>query len=592
MSSVLEKFDLSYQNRAVVKIIKILRNKDRVVLQAPTGSGKTFIIANVIQKMLFDENYVSYEMAFLFLAPSAGRLIHQCYRKISDYLLEDWVRGFETCYIGRDETNEQNFYLGDIDYFQPKKVYFLGWGNLSKNSLAVRKNSWQNNLFKIAQATKRRGIKLVVIIDEVHREYRGSNIKSETKKEFFVSIKDLTLRTIEMSATITFNEDPEAFYQITRQEVIKDKAIKKFVHVNLFSVWANEDRYDSENDIDFLIKQGLKKQKEVKVAYKKVNIKRIPIMLVQIPDETKKIAGFNIEQHYRKALKKIFQKYEQKYDFKHAFWLDDEKTVENKDELLREDSKYVVIIFKQAIATGWDVPRANILVRLRNPLHGSEVFEIQTLGRILRNPFKKYYFENSKLKEERQIGMLINNGFVFTKDQNYKNRIQNEDFIITTEENISPLVEEMQNDDEFYLLLEEYLLIEWWEENELYLLIHEIEEMQNKSKSDYSFKNIQNDNKLDHHLKFATLAPRPKEMGNNKEMDQTWEVYDEKEFDQLLKEMQYNDELHSPSGKKLRKKLARRHSALQILYIYLFSLFSIVFTTVVCLVIFASTNVF
>lgn len=48
-----------------------------------------------------------------------------------------------------------------------------------------------------------------------------------------------------------------------------------------------------------------------------------------------------------------------------------------------------VLIFKQAIAQGWDCPRAAILVSYRNI--NSPEFGIQTVGRILRMPHQKHY---------------------------------------------------------------------------------------------------------------------------------------------------------------------------------------------------------
>lgn len=46
-------------------------------------------------------------------------------------------------------------------------------------------------------------------------------------------------------------------------------------------------------------------------------------------------------------------------------------------------------MFKQAIATGWDCPRAKILVKLREG--GTERFNIQTVGRIRRMPEREHY---------------------------------------------------------------------------------------------------------------------------------------------------------------------------------------------------------
>ena len=55
-----------------------------------------------------------------------------------------------------------------------------------------------------------------------------------------------------------------------------------------------------------------------------------------------------------------------------------------KTSVIQNDSPIEVLIFKQAIATGWDCPRASILVMLRDIK--SVTFEIQTVGRILRMP--------------------------------------------------------------------------------------------------------------------------------------------------------------------------------------------------------------
>src|SRR3989344_5742240 len=49
------------------------------------------------------------------------------------------------------------------------------------------------------------------------------------------------------------------------------------------------------------------------------------------------------------------------------------------------------MIFKQAIALGWDCPRAHILVLFRQWKEETLVFSLQTLGRIMRMPEQKHY---------------------------------------------------------------------------------------------------------------------------------------------------------------------------------------------------------
>ena len=61
-----------------------------------------------------------------------------------------------------------------------------------------------------------------------------------------------------------------------------------------------------------------------------------------------------------------------------AVWLSDRH--ENLDGIEESDATSSVVIIKQAVATGWDCPRAHILVKLRDNME--ETFEIQTIGRI------------------------------------------------------------------------------------------------------------------------------------------------------------------------------------------------------------------
>lgn len=65
---------------------------------------------------------------------------------------------------------------------------------------------------------------------------------------------------------------------------------------------------------------------------------------------------------------------------------------------------------KQAISTGWDAPRAKILVTLR--VNMEVEFTLQTIGRIRRMPEQKHY-DNE----------LLDNSFVFSNDTNYINKV-------------------------------------------------------------------------------------------------------------------------------------------------------------------------
>ena len=86
-----------------------------------------------------------------------------------------------------------------------------------------------------------------------------------------------------------------------------------------------------------------------------------------------------------------------------AIWLSEQKS-ETLDWIAEPDNEIEFLIFKQAIDTGWDCPRAHILVKFRES--HSETFEIQTVGRILRMPEQKHYASED-----------LNRGYIYTNVQ-------------------------------------------------------------------------------------------------------------------------------------------------------------------------------
>ncbi len=429
---------LEYQTEAINKVVQKFLKFDTVVLQAPTGSGKTYIIAKIIERIICS-NSIQKPYAFLYLAPSNGGLANQGYDKITSYLERNWANGFFTKLInGNGKDRGKSDYLAGVDFFRSNYVYFIGWNTLSKNSNATKKETEKNNIYDVLEETKRRKINLIVIVDEAHREYLSSKVKNEiktNKTHFFKQIQSMTLKTLEVSATPKEVILDDAKIKISVEDVRNEAAIKKAVIINDFS-YSNHDHktYDDEDNINLLIKQGIKKQQQVKKSYERAKITdQNPLILIQIPDKASQIyhegKKINIDDYYKKKVEKIVKHYADKYAFKYAIWLSGKKQVE-KNDLIKRNSVYEVLVFKQAIATGWDIPRANILIKLRNPKKGSRIFEIQTLGRILRNPFFKYFFEKRNTKD----GELINNAFVFTFDEEYQKRVKKHEAYVVKKE--------------------------------------------------------------------------------------------------------------------------------------------------------------
>ena len=84
--------------------------------------------------------------------------------------------------------------------------------------------------------------------------------------------------------------------------------------------------------------------------------------------------------------------------------------IHSKDSVTHNNAEPVFLLFKQALATGWDCPRAKVLVKLRENM--SETFEIQTLGRLRRMPNAKHYGRD-----------ILDCSYLYTFDEDYKNEV-------------------------------------------------------------------------------------------------------------------------------------------------------------------------
>lgn len=122
-----------------------------------------------------------------------------------------------------------------------------------------------------------------------------------------------------------------------------------------------------------------------------------PLVLIQLPDRKTSLED---EIKY-KVIQILKDKHKITRDNgKLAIHLSEDK--ENLENIAKNDNEVEVLIFKQALALGWDCPRAQILVLFRE--WHSPIFSIQTVGRIMRMPEIKHYENYPNL----------NYGYVFT----------------------------------------------------------------------------------------------------------------------------------------------------------------------------------
>lgn len=361
--------EYEFQNECVEFLIDKtvdINSKQVITVKAPTGAGKTVILIKYVDEYLKNTDG---HTAFVWLCPGKGNLEEQ-----SKDSMENLTPQRDT----------RNLMYSMLSEFEPGSVTFINWELVTKKGNTALKDCERSNLFeKIAEAHKD-GTRFVVIIDEEHM--------NNTKKADDVISAFAAKNIIRVSATA--NKVPhQEFYEIPEDEVINAGLITRAIYVN---EGVDESR-EIENDYDYLLELADEKRKEIAALYKQMKVSIRPLVLIQFP------MG---QPETIKAVEDKLSSMGYTYDNGMVnIWMSDEKIV--GDDLTNPDGSAAFLLMKQAISTGWDCPRAKILVKLREG--GSEDFQIQTIGRIRRMPEGKHYGINT-----------LDYCYIYTLDTNYK----------------------------------------------------------------------------------------------------------------------------------------------------------------------------
>lgn len=377
-----------YQEKAVDKLLRRTREllddqleKRTIVFQSPTGSGKTLMMTEYIEQLI--KEIEDTDFCFLWISIGKGNLHEQSYNS-----LKREFNGFPDTYL-----LEQEFF-GSRTEIVKNEVVIVNWEKLrSKDN---KTGEWKNILMKdkettnfreLIKNTKETNTKIIMIIDESH-----SNATSERALELRDDIVSADL-TIEMSATPVLREgEYNEKVVVQPNDVIEEGMIKKEIVINENIDKIADDEITSQ---ELIMQAAFQKREELKQLYKLIDIDINPLVMVQLPSSE---AGEDKKEFVESFLADKYITYENK---KLAVWLSEEKVNNENEFVTPNESEVEFLIFKQAIDTGWDCPRASILVRFREIK--SIVFEIQTIGRILRMPEAEHY-EDDKL----------NTGFIYT----------------------------------------------------------------------------------------------------------------------------------------------------------------------------------
>ncbi len=375
-----------YQKNAVDILLdktKQLLDKEGLrlcVLKAPTGSGKTIIVADYLDKLSHEQ--LPHKLSFLWI--SAHNLHKQSRIKLEDYL-RDSVYSCSYLEDVQDRTIKEN------------EIVFINWEEITKkdgetgqfSNIFMRENEQDRNLPTFIDNTITDGREIVLIVDESHYYYWSQDSQKLVTNTLHPKLIFEVSATPKVEPPLEDVQNNDAgFVAIKFDSVVNEGMIKREIIIN--EQFQNVQVSDASAD-EIVIVTALKKQKQLRELYKKQGVAINPLVIIQLPSQNQVTSA--LDRAKIDVVKSILK---EKHNItvqnkRLGIWLSDEK--ENLGEIEAIDNDVDVLIFKQAIAIGWDCPRAQILVMFRETQ--SVIFEIQTVGRIMRMPEAKHYDEET-----------------------------------------------------------------------------------------------------------------------------------------------------------------------------------------------------
>ena len=340
---------MNFQLKAIKSLLECMEDDSvrEIVLKSPTGSGKTIMLTHFMDEYTKEHA----KTVFVWLTPGKGDLETQSKAKMDKYI-----------------HNAQTKLLTDVMTcgFEENDACFINWEKLTKKGNNALKDSERTNFLEWIEKALNGGLSFKIIIDESHQNFTD---KADAIVQLFKTDK-----IVRCSATPIVDKKAKLI-EIAEEDVIAEGLIKKLLVINENFPQTIE----TDNQTWYLLECALNKQREIRSLFLQKGVDVNPLIVVQLPNSSDLLCE-SVEQYFS----------EQGITIENetlAVWLSNRH--ENIENISDNDGKQVAVIMKQAVATGWDCPRAHILVKLRENM--DETFEIQTIGRIRRMPEAKHY---------------------------------------------------------------------------------------------------------------------------------------------------------------------------------------------------------
>ncbi|MDD4847558.1 MAG: DEAD/DEAH box helicase family protein [Bacteroidales bacterium] len=349
------------QEKAVNELVALIERKNEITFKAPTGSGKTHMMADFMDRVLATKK----DVVFIVSSLSKAELAKQNYEAFVQYIDEGKFSHLNPYLINSDNGTEGSLFI-PADY----NVYVLPRDLYKDNSKLKDDATLLKFLHEIKGfgAGSGSGNDIYVIKDECHQ---ATNNLDELSKSFFTKV-------------INFSATPK----LTRGQ-IPDVVLKESDAVSAHLIKNVEFGDDTDT-----LEDALKKYVQIKKSYLGQSINVNPCMIIQISnkdkadEEVEKIKTL-LNQEGFSTLKwmLILDKSggtAKGSDTNDIIGAKKQPLNKWKDYAKTDNSTIDIIIFKMVITEGWDIRRACMLFQIRDSK--SKQLDEQVIGRVRRNP--------------------------------------------------------------------------------------------------------------------------------------------------------------------------------------------------------------
>ncbi len=370
-----------------------------VSFTAPTGAGKTIIMASLIEDIYFgDSQFAEQQNAVFVWLSDSPQLNEQSKLKID--AKADKIR------LGQCVTvTEESF---DRETFEDGRIYFLNTQKLSVSSNLTKHGDGRTYTIweTIANTVREKSDRLYFIIDEAHRGMQGREAsRATTIMQKFIKgsgsdhIPPMPI-VIGMSATTQrFNKLVENTSSTIHKVVATADEVRAsgLLKDRIIITYPEEDAINNDMAIlqaaadDWKEKWGHWTQYCQEQHYAYVN----PVFIIQVLNGSgKKLSDTNLDDCLSKIEERVGVTFEPG-QVVHTFGQTQSSITVNGLEVryvepscIADDKNIRVVFFKENLSTGWDCPRAETMMSFRHA--GDATYIAQLLGRMVRTPMQMH----------------------------------------------------------------------------------------------------------------------------------------------------------------------------------------------------------